>query len=437
MDPPKALIYFADTLRSNPGEHYLSFFGKSVRQIDSTLLVMDADILSGRIPFDHVVNEASAQGIRIYTVQAEGLVTEHDRVMLNPWALNLAKNVPNPSRVRSADAKRSLQDLAGETGGHAFLHGVRAPKIAERIREDSSCVYLASFDPAGFAEDAPLRVSVRVDHPEVELRVRGRLVLQSESTRLTSRLLRAFGSPDSIPDPFAVTLGLVPTGFENGAYRALLQVSVPGTPLQGATWDLGASIVSERRVRDKASGRIRVGGPGVAVVLEQEVDLKPGAYEVVGVAHESATGLIVSNETEIEWPAPTGSRITVTPIALLQPSLGAFLRDGETRLHGSLTRDPSEAVRSDRPTALVALVCHGRRHRGPLRVERTLTGRSEQGFEALTLDLEQDRCAQLRDLLPADSLRPGYHRYEVRVFEEAQERAAASRGFYAVAAESE
>ena len=31
VESPKAVIYFADTMRSNPGEHYLSFFGAAVR----------------------------------------------------------------------------------------------------------------------------------------------------------------------------------------------------------------------------------------------------------------------------------------------------------------------------------------------------------------------------------------------------------------------
>ena len=31
MDPPKAVLYFADTMRRNAGEHYFSFFSDAVR----------------------------------------------------------------------------------------------------------------------------------------------------------------------------------------------------------------------------------------------------------------------------------------------------------------------------------------------------------------------------------------------------------------------
>jgi hypothetical protein len=294
---------------------------------------------------------------------------------------------------------------------------------------------MASFDPGRFRQDAPLRVSVKVRRPGVEVRSRGRMVFPSESSRLTTRLLRAFGTADEIADPLDVRIGLVPTGFDDGAYSALLQISVPATPLQGGTWDLGASLISERKVRGETSGRIRVGGPGVPVVLESEIRFKPGEYEIVSVAHEEVTGLLASSRTVVTWPSPGDARARATPISLLQPVSAAFLRDGETRKRGSLACALSDTVRIDRPTALIGLVCHSRRQKGPLRIERSLAGRSEQSFDPLILDLEEDRCAQVRDLLPADSLAPGFHRYDLRVVEGGEVLHEGSREFFAVSAD--
>jgi VWFA-related protein len=228
LEPPKALLYFADSTRSNAGAHYLSFFGLAVREEEPALSAMTSDALAGSLAFDEVINQAAAQGIRIYAVEARGLIAAVDIDQPNPTAMSRTRAVPSSSRVRLSDAHSTFESLAAETGGNAFLHGVRAAKIAERIVADSSCVYLASFDPAGYPEDAPLRVIVQVNRDDVELRVRGRIVLQSESARKTSELLRAFSSPDSIPDPFVVKTGVVPTGFGNGNYSALLQISVPG-----------------------------------------------------------------------------------------------------------------------------------------------------------------------------------------------------------------
>jgi VWFA-related protein len=420
LEAPKAAVYFADTMRSNPGEHYLSFFGNALRIEDPALGVMTSDSLTSRLPFDRVVNLASAQGTRIYAIEARGLVNEIDLNLLNPKAFASTGTVASTSRVRVGDAQRALGDLATETGGRAFLHGVRGARIAERILDDASCLYLASFDPSGFREDVPLRVSVSVSRPGVQVRSRGRIVFPSESTRLTTRLLRAFGTAGEIADPFDLRVGLVPVSFEGGRYSALLQVSVPGSPLSGAAWDLGVSLVSKRKVRSESSGRIQVSGPGVPVVLESEIRFEPGAHEVVSVAHEATTGFVASEETVLDWPAPGRDRAVLTPFVLLQPFSAAFLRDGETRLQGSLVLGAAEAARADRHTALVGLVCHGRRQKGPLSVERTLTGRHEESFPPLLLDLDEDRCAQVRDLLPADTLPPGYYRYEVRVSEQGE-----------------
>jgi VWFA-related protein len=418
LEPPNAALYFADTMRSNPGEHYLSFFGYALRSEDSSLGVMSSDSLTGRLPFDRVVNSASAQGTRIYAIEARGLVNEIDLSLLNPKAFASTGTVSSNSRVRVGDAQRALGDLATETGGRAFLHGVRGSRIASRILADADCLYVASFDPSEFREDVPLRVSVTVERPGVEVAVRGRIVFPSESTRLTARLLRAFGAAGEISDPFDLRVGLVPLSFERGRYSALLQVSVPGSPLSGAAWDLGASLISNRKVRSESSGRIQVSGPGVPVVLESEIRFGPGAHEIVSVAHEATTGFVASEETNLDWPAPERSRAVLTPFVLLQPASAAFLRNDETRLEGSLALDAAEAARADRHIAIVGLVCHGKRQKGPLHVERQLRGSHEQGFPPLQLELDEDRCAQVRDLLPSGTLPPGFYRYEVRVREE-------------------
>lgn len=430
LEAPKALIYFADTLRSNPGEHYLSFFGTALRRTESTLGAMQADTLTGRLPFDQLVNTASAQGIRLYTIEARGLVSHMDHSLVNPSAMAETGIASSSSRVRVRDAQSALRDLSGETGGHAFLNGVRATKVGSRILEDSSCVYLISFDPGDLREDVPLRVSVKLRREGARARVRGRLVLPSASARSVARMLHAFGTAGEVSDPLGLRVGLVPLSFREGAYDVLLQVGVPGTPLQSATWDLGSSLIRTEKVRTEASGRIRVGRPGVSVVLEQELRIKPGDYRVVSVAHEEGSGLVLSAQADFAWPAPGANGVSLGPIALLQPAAGAFLRDGETRPRGSLVLGAAVPADAGRPSALIGLVCRGRRLKEDLRIERVLTGRSEESFDPLTLTREEGRCVQVRDLLPEQGLAPGYYRYEIRVLRGAESLGEASREFF-------
>ncbi|HKQ61815.1 MAG TPA: hypothetical protein VJS92_11010 [Candidatus Polarisedimenticolaceae bacterium] len=414
LEQPKAVLYFADTLRANPGEHYLRFFGQTMLEGDATLQGMVGDISRGRLAFDRVVNVAAAQNIRFYPVQAQGLVQSLDPVVPTASAAALLRRSPGSSRLRVSDAQDALSNLATESGGNAFLNGVGASKIAERIRGDFFCVYLLSFDPSPFPEDAPLAVAVESRLPGVQVRARGRLFLESEAERRITRLLGAFTDASGAADFFELSTRLVPIGYERERYVALLQVRVPPTSLVSAVWDVGASVVGRDSVRAEASGRLAIDRSGVPVILEEELRLAPGAYDVVAVAHEIGSGLVGSAQARIDWPDPDRSPATVGPIVVLQPDSGAFVRDGKTRHHGPLARSEGEAVRTQLPAALVALVCRSEHQAPTLTVERKLLGENGE-LAPLTLSLEDQRCAQVRDLIPADGLHAGYHRYEVRV----------------------
>ncbi len=413
LRPPKALIYFGDTLRQKPGGHYLSFFGSIVQMDQIGLPGMATGTLMGSLSFDAVVNEATAQGVRLYTVQAEGLTERMHGDLPGAAAATQTKTVGLPRSIRSREARDTLRGLAAETGGESFLQGSSGEFIAERIRTDSSCVFLISFDPTGFRYDSPLRAVVTTVRDDIELRVRGRLIVQSPSAKRTASLLRAFGSPDSIEDPFELHAHLVPTGFSDGAYTALLQLAVPGTPLQSATWELGASVVHGQKIHDETSGRLTVSSPGVPVVLEYEMRFHPGEYEIVSVAHEARTGMISSNQQTSVWPDPNGRPATSGPIAMLQPIDAAFMRGDESRARGSLARGSDEWIDPQQPLALVAVVCRGRKDRGPLRVDRVLVGESAVELPPLSLNVTSDRCAQVRDLIPSGTLGPGHYRYGI------------------------
>jgi len=433
VDPPKAVIYFADTMRANAGEHYMSFFGQSVQSTQQALANIATDSMMAALPFDRVVNAAAAQGVRFYTVRAQGLVGLFDSEKPSSLGFTKGSGRPSTSRVRHDNANDALANLASETGGQAFAAGERGAKIAERLRRDFSCVYLASFDPTGFAEDAPLRIVVKTPRSDVKLRTRGRMVLQSASARKTARLMSAFLTADEGGGDFAIRAGLVPTGFERGLFSALLQISVPGTPLPNASWELGASVIFGEKVRDEISGKMQVPLPGTTVVFERELQFKPGSHEIVFVAHETSSSLLASDRLLVDWPQPGKDAALVGPVALLQPTAGAFMRSGESRVSGSLTYPASDPVVTDRPTALVGLVCRAQRQKGRLSVDRVLVGDSAVEFPPLVFELGQDRCAQLRDLIPANTLAPGYYRYEVSVSQEGRAVTGGGRDFLAVA----
>jgi VWFA-related protein len=314
LDSRKAVIYFADTMRQNPGEHYVSFFGSRIKQSTSSLADMTSQAFAAGVAFDHVLNEATAQGIRFYPVYAQGLVTPYDRERVDSAGLARSGAVPSSSRVRLRDAQRTLASMASETGGQVFLRGESPAKITESIVEDFACVYTLSFDPAGFPEDDPLRVVIRTLREDVRLETRGRIVIQSASARLAARLLSAFTVGASNDVDFGLRANLVPTAFERGAYDALLQISVPGTGIPAASWELGASLIGRDRVLDEVSGTLAAGRPNVPLVLEREIEIRPGPHEIVAVAHESSLGFVLSEHLQVSWPDPNDRPVTCGPL---------------------------------------------------------------------------------------------------------------------------
>lgn len=416
VDPPKVVLYFADILRRNPGEHYLSFFGQGPTGTPAVVEFIGTDALRGANAFDRVVNQAAAQGLRVYTVQPRGLVVVHDKSQQSLSVSERTFAMPRSAGVRHRDAQDTMRNLAAETGGRAFVDGTTAERIAAAIDEDLSCLFLASFDPGDLPRDAPLRIVVEPRVPEVRTWTRGRIVLQSESARLTARLLGAFALEDASTASGGLRATLLPTGFAKGSFTGLLQISVPGTLITGASWELGGSIVRGDEVRAEVSSTV-VAGPGVPVVLEHEVRLDPGTYEIVAVAHEVSTGFVLSERVAVDWTNPRDSAASIGPIAVIQSSAGAFVRDGSTRGAGSLVREAAEPVITDRPTALVAFVCRGRRQRGPLLVRRSLVGATRVDFEEVALEAQGERCAQLRDVVPAHLVEAGVYRYELQLLE--------------------
>ncbi len=425
LEGPKAVVYLADNMRIRAGMHYLELFGQleqgRVLEEFGTTSGTEFSQVSGAglgalTTFDMVVDQASAYGIRLYTVQAEGLVMAG------------SVNVPTTTRVR--DAQDTLRDFALETGGTAFLNGVKSSKIAAKIRKDLSCLFLISFDPEGRAEDRSLAVKLRVDHPDVKVQVRGRVVIQSESTKVTSELLAAFANPGIGDADVPIRPSIIPTGYEDGVFHALVQVTVPSSQVPAATWDIGASIVSRGKVTD-ASGRLTVSNPDAPVIMQTTMEFRPGPFEVVAVAHNITTDVVTSQQLAGEWPRPNAELASVGPIAVLQRTHGAILKNSKVRKSAIVAFADEEPIDPAIAARLVAPVCKSSDQKGKLKVERFLYGQSEVSFPVMSVDLGKDQCALIQDVIPASTMTSGSFRYEIRILHRGEELARADRKFVA------
>ena len=421
IEPPKAVLYFADTMRENPGEHYLSFFsGPTLTDSNGTPTPGAADVqlaaTTGATVLDRVVNEAAGNGIRFYTVEAQGL-TSPDSLLQAGGSPFDNRNHPSPqlNHQRIRDAQGTLVAMAAETGGRAFLNGVTPEKMASRIVDDFSCVYLLSFDPKGWPVDTPLAVSLQVKRPKVKAVTRGRLVIESDSRRLTARLLAAYAAPEATKSPVALRVGVTPIGWLDGRFEARVQVAIPPTSIPGTTWDLGASLVSRGSVGQEGSGRISVANAGVPVVWEKDMEFYSGSYDLIAVAHESTTDSVASKDVHGTWPNLDLDLATVGPITVSQPARGGFMRNGKTATKGALVVPPDEPLVPGEPTAVISLVCRARDQKKPLHVVRTLLGETETPVGTTDVEMGSDRCVQIVDLIKPKTLGPGVYHYVVAV----------------------
>ena len=424
LDPPKVVFYFADTMRRNAGEHYLSYVGRCSAAGEESAVTPGGGGFGAQFAMDNVVEQAAAQGTRVYTIRAEGLVAAADTSRREGYGPSATTNMQ-----RYSQAGDSLASLALETGGRSFINGELGPKIVDAVEDDLGCMYLVSFErPADLPEDQLLRVLLTSDRPKVKVFTRGQLVLQSESARRTSRLLSAFAAPASIETDVPLHGALVPTGFEHGRYTALLQVQASGLPIPDTTWDIGASLLTAGEVKGDVSTRVRVDAPNTPLIFEAQMSFRPGPYEVVLVANEASSNQLGTHRIEGAWPLRDDGP-AITPIALLQPADALFVRDGKTRASGPLVLGESDRLRVDRATAFVGMVCRGPAKSGHYRLERVLLGEAETRFQDLELDLGDEPCVQFRDVIEGDTLTAGGFAYRVLLVEGDRQVASAERTF--------
>lgn len=226
---------------------------------------------------------------------------------------------------------------------------------------------------------------------------------------------------------------VIPTGFTAGRYSAMIQIAVNGSPLPDAAWDLEALFTSAGRSQEEFSARVVAGKPGTPVVLEAQVQFKPGSYELSLTAHETTAGQSGATKLEGNWPDPTKASGTVSPVVVLQPAEGTFKRgEANPRGQGALARAEEDPVLTQLPTALVSVVCRGSKLPDIVTVERKLGSAAPVDFGTIHLLPGGDQCAQVRDMIPPGTLREGHFRYDVRLVTKNGEIAAGFREFDAV-----
>ena len=166
-------------------------------------------LLSERIPdggiFAPLIDTANLLGFTLYPVDVPGLETIGTR---SPFDERTSTDLLRPnSFYRESSLHQTLQFLAEETGGQAFLNAGRKDALAN-AREDTASFYSLGFSAPRAGDDQEHRTEVRVLKPGLKVRSRKGFLDFSRSREVTLAVESAlyFGAPPS-EQPLRVRLG--------------------------------------------------------------------------------------------------------------------------------------------------------------------------------------------------------------------------------------
>jgi len=399
-DSPKGIVYFADTLRRDPGSgvvRTLDSAPQGVKLLDDRRWRAMVAPWNADFDFQALVRDSSTYGVRFYAVEGRGLAMPSD------W-------------VRTS--QDTLAGMALETGGLYFLNGITPARIADRVAADQSCWYLVSFAPSGWDTDRPLNLGVWPKPKGLRVQTRSSLVIPSRATLTQTRLIAAhFDDPALQARPLSVSF--YPVGGTTKLLQVLAQVRLPEGDAPAARdtlWDIGFDVVSSGEIVAHKSSGVTWRGNGQPPVYQTTLVLPAGPYEIVAVAHEPATDSIRAGRISGTWPPLPADPVTLSLPALAQPQHGGIVLDGRVKARGIIVRGEGNPVDPRASIAFVTAACVEGTPDAVLRAERRIVGETEVAFAPMTLTPDEGRCVQIRDLVAANSLGVGRLTYFVRIF---------------------
>jgi hypothetical protein len=275
-----------------------------------------------------------------------------------------------------------------------------------------SCTYSLGFKTDALPESRRVPLTVIVGRPNLQVIHPAFYVRRTESAKRESRLLAAFVDP-AHGDDGALRALVIPRGGDGSIWNATLQVRLLPSGVPDRSLDLGASIVSHNEVTDRFATSIATKSGSRPAVLEQSVDIEPGAFSVVAVAHDVKKGDVWSRRIEARWPDLAARAAAIAPIAALQPGQGAILRDGRVATAGTLARDVDEMLDPSLSVSLRTVVCRGADSHDAIVVERWLEGGARDEFAPMTIAETGGPCVQVVDGVPRGRFQPGEIVYHV------------------------
>ncbi|HEX8890080.1 MAG TPA: VWA domain-containing protein [Pyrinomonadaceae bacterium] len=311
---------------------------------------------SGALETLHRVTEAAARsGAVVYTMDLRGTffglgsgvdASTNDYIDLSARRVGVAAGEINATR-------EPLQLIADETGGRAIFNSNSiSDAISQAIRETSD-YYLLAWRPDSEAErDARSRIKISIkDHPELRVRLRNNFLnpaptvktevaktgkeaeAKTASTQQSSEveLLSALGSlyPRHAL-PVTLSVGHLNTTGNNFALKVSMQIERAdvdaGERAQKAEVDVIGVAIDDRGQFSSFKQLLTIvpdSSSQQPVIWNQQLNVKPGLYQVRVAVRERASGRTGSAMTWIEVPDSGQARFQMSSLFLGERSEAA------------------------------------------------------------------------------------------------------------------
>src|SRR5882724_2165979 len=454
----KALLFFTETLRDEPGVYYLAI-AKTTPGREQISIAPELKA---------VVEEANAGSISFYPVHAAGLDDESETevgrtvtsIGTNAEMSDLG-DMPGGTPQQEADvgpiaaAQRSADEaalgfnvsIAAETGGRHLGRTNDLSLIFPIVREESPCYYVLSHAPAGAEDGKRHAIAVGVDGRKIAVRSRPFYVDYGPDEKDERRLKTALAAPGAFQD-IGVKLEAFALGRSKPGREVLVEASIsPGDlarAIAGIPPDDGIAILrlvghvtdKQRELcsfnADFSTAEIAAAAArGASLHYEAACSLPPGPSEISAALPERKSGSLGAARREIGVPAISGFH--VSEAQLWASSTGDLVyRDQAREIFGATkgiarnvaTPRVERRLRPGERGSLLFFICPpgNRREYGPLVVTRALLAgeTAVATFAPLQLADPPDPasgCWQISSDLPPKVLGEGFYtfRYEVTV----------------------
>lgn len=220
----KAVLYVSDGLSMRAGEDV--FHAMSGKFPDASSVLLDSLRYDLTRRFTGVTNQANANRVSFYTLEAAGLRTY---TYMDASNATFSNNAARVDQVHFSNLQNSLRFMADETGGMAMFNTNNYTPLLNRMADDFENYYSLGFSPGAADSGRYRRIEVKVkDRKKLIVRHRDGYREKPMSTRMADGTLAAlhFGYQKN-PLNVQLEVGETIPHQDSGHYVVSVAVKIP------------------------------------------------------------------------------------------------------------------------------------------------------------------------------------------------------------------